>query len=392
MVRGSFMRLWPVLLALSWCFSAHAVQSLDFTIHEEYTSTRALGMGNAFTAVVDDQSAIFYNPAALARRRRSKLRMFLRAGTDADTISLYNDINDATKNSSDSDQIDAITQIIEKHYGDHFFFRAPTLGAMWVWHDWGIAFLPADLSVDIDDHQQIGPTLDVNAYLDSTLAVSYAHQLHWFHQKNLSWGATFKAVHRVFDGKSILAAQLVDGEKVFQGSDADEGLTFDMDVGTLWTPEVPHHGFFRFLRYMRPTFAIVGRNLLDYGFKTNFHLVDPNSGEPPKLQRRFDFGSKFELPHFWVFTPKIAADIRDVGHPNWTLKKGYHLGAEFYWRMYHWWQGHWNVGLNQGYWTAGFGAKLAWFQIDLASWGEEVGTSSNPKESRRYIAELSLDF
>ena len=46
--------------------TSHAASAPDYTIHQEYTSTRALGMGNAFVAVVDDHSAIFYNPAALA--------------------------------------------------------------------------------------------------------------------------------------------------------------------------------------------------------------------------------------------------------------------------------------------------------------------------------------
>ena len=44
------------------------------------------------------------------------------------------------------------------------------------------------------------------------------------------------------------------------------------------------------------------------------------------------------------------------------------------------------------YLTAGFGAKLGIFQLDLATWGEEAGTSSNPVESRRYMLEMSIDF
>src|SRR5262249_45366426 len=150
--------------------------------------------------------------------------------------------------------------------------------------------------------------------------------------------------------------------------DANEGLTFDADFGTLWTPNTKERGWFR------PTFAFVARNIVDYGFKQNFHFLDPHSGEPPKLERRFDFGTKLDLPVFWVFDPHFAFDIRDVGHRNWTWKKGYHVGAELYWKMYNWWKGHWAVGLNQGYWTAGFGARMAIFQIDLASYGEEVGT------------------
>ena len=52
----------------------------------------------------------------------------------------------------------------------------------------------------------------------------------------------------------------------------------------------------------------------------------------------------------------------------------------------------WSAGLNQRYFTAGFGVRFAWFQIDLATYGKEVGTASAPKQDRRYMFELALDF
>ena len=35
-----------------------------------FEGVRPLGMGGAFTAVADDENALFYNPAGLARVRR----------------------------------------------------------------------------------------------------------------------------------------------------------------------------------------------------------------------------------------------------------------------------------------------------------------------------------
>jgi len=371
---------------------AAAVKPLDYTIHEEYVSTRALGMGNAFTAVADDMSAVFYNPAALANRVDSQVRFFIRGGTDASALKLRTQLNDI-KNTPKDQQVQAYSDLIVSHYGDHFYFRAPTIGAIWVKKDWGLAFIPADMNIDIDVHRQIGPMLNVNLYLDSTLALSYAKKVEWFGKdSDLSVGATAKAVHRVYTGEALSAAQLADGSSPWSTSDADEGLTGDVDIGTYWTPKIPVTGWLHWLNYMQPHFAIVGRNLIDYGFKTNFHFIGKDSGEPPKLGRRADFGSKWDLPKFWVFDPHLSADIRDLGDDNWTLKKGSHIGAEFYWKMYSWWKGHWSAGLNQGYWTAGFGARFAWFQLDLASWGEEVGTDSEPHEDRRYIMEMAIDI
>ena len=168
-------------------------------------------------------------------------------------------------------------------------------------------------------HQSAGASLNVNGYNDSTLALSYGHELDWAKGHEISWGMTLKAVYRDYVGEDIQAADLVQGTQIFDPSLADEGLTFDADLGTMWSPPVPEHGFFSFLQYMKPTFALVGRNLIDYGFKTNFHLINKNSGDSPPLGRRVDFGTKWALPHWWVFDSKLAIDERDMGDPNFTF-------------------------------------------------------------------------
>ncbi len=390
------------LLCLGWLVGtlafnptfAHGVpvKSLDFTIHEEYTSTRALGMGNAFVAVADDHSGLFYNPSMLAMREDGHLRMFVRGGTDSKSPGLFKEIKKAGSDAKalpEDQKATPYVNLIQSHYGDNFYYRIPTVGMVWARPGWGFTFIPADLSLDIGVHRQIGPMLNINMYLDSTLGFGYAKKTNWFGNNNeTSWGMLLKAVHRVYVGQALSAGAMADGKSVFDTRDANEGLTGDVDVGTTWKIPV-NHGFFH---YLQPTFAIVGRNLVDYGFKTNFHFIDKHSSEPPKLGRRFDFGTKFDLPKFWVFDPHLAFDIRNVGHPNWTWKKGSHAGMELYWKMFNWWKGHWAMGMNEGYWTAGFGARLAWFHLDLVSFGEEVGTKSQPQESRRYMMEMALDF
>lgn len=383
------MRLFCLIMLLLLGLNSHAqqVKSLDFTIHQEYTSTRALGMGNAFTAVADDHSAMFYNPATLAWRKDGQLRMFLRGGTSPESLELFDEI-DEVSDVPEADQAQAYSDLIVSHYGDHFYYRVPTIGAVWVRPGWGIALLPADLSLDLAVHRQVGPMVNINMYMDTTLAFAYSNKLKWLNKRHqLSWGATIKSIHRIHVGEAISAAQLANGSDVFDTSHANEGLTGDLDLGLYWKP--PASGF---LKYIEPSFAFVGRNLVDYGFTQNFHFIDENSGEPPKLQRRFDLGSKFDLPDFWVFDPHFAFDMKDMGHENFTVEKGMHAGLELYWKMFNWWKGHWSVGLNQMYWTAGFGARLAWFQLDLATFGEEVGTPSAKTESRRYMMELALDF
>lgn len=353
----------------------------DYTIHQEYTSTRALGMGNAFTALADDHSALFYNPAALAVRKDSHLRMFIRAGLDSDVLGMKDDIEKAGSDET------AITKALDKHMDEHVYFRAPTLGGILVRPKWGLAILPADFSVDAAVHKPVAPSLFVNAYLDSTVAFGKATTWHvpWL-QNRLAFGWTGKFIHRAYYSDVIYSTQLAMGEDPVNIDKAAEGYTLDGDIGFLYESKRGEG------KWYQPALALVVRNVFDYGFPKNFKVFNDNPPEPPKLQRRLDLGSKFDLPAFWVFDPKLTIDMRDIGHRNWTPMKGFHAGAEMFWKVSNWWKGHWSVGINQGYLTAGFGGKLGIFQLDLATWGEEVGPSEAKHESRRYIAEMSLDF
>jgi hypothetical protein len=381
MKTNSIIKISILLNLLTAASAWGASQVPDYTIHQEYVSTRALGMGNAFIAVADDFSSMFYNPAALALREDSQLRLFLRGGLDGDILKLNKDIKDAGKDQT------ALQNAIEKHYGEHMYFRAPTIGGVLVRPNWGIAVLPVDLSVDLALHQSLMPSIFVNAYLDTTIAYSHATTWHVPWLKNrLAFGWTAKMINRAFYSDVLQSAQLAQDQDIVNIDRANEGATLDGDIGFIYNPKRSEK------KWYQPGVGVVVRNVFDYGFPKNFGLFNKKGEEPPKLQRRLDIGTKFDLPAFWIFDPKIAIDEKDIFHRNWTLLKGLHIGAEMGWKVANWWKGHWSVGLNQGYMSAGFGGKLGIFQLDLATWGEEVGPSKATHESRRYIAEMSLDF
>lgn len=360
----------------------------DFSIHQHGLSVRALGMGDAFVASVDDYSAIFYNPAALARIEKPQMNLsLLHAGADTKLPKFVDDIGKA----SSSDDVVQMTNLLEQNYGNHFSARLGLLNAYWARPKWAIAFLPVDLSLEMRVAQSVGPQVQVVARQDSTLAYGRGWNVATSSGK-LSLGATAKAIYRGYFNKSINAVELAFDSNLLRGEDAAEGLTFDADFGMLYTPNLSKRGFFSFLQYMKPTFGLTVRNIADYGFKTNLRLLDKNSGEPDRLQRRFDLGSMYELPDWWIWRTRFAADLRNIGHENWTLGKGTHLGAEFLWKVKSWFQGGWRIGVNQGYFTAGFNGDFALFRLDLVTYAQEVGTSSTPKATRIYMAKASLDF
>lgn len=365
---------------------------LNNNIRQNYISPRAMGMGNAFTAIADDHDVLYYNPGGLAFLEQGDLNLKLQA---SGTPALKGFVDDASValNKPESEKPAAVDGVFSRNFGTEFNFR-PVVGGTWVRPGWGIGFIPLDLSLDLGIHQNLGPTLTVEGYQDSTLAFGYGEKINFDlseeedgpMDQELGIGATAKLVYRGYVGKALPAPEFVVNPEYFSKKDADEGLTADVDVGTLWKVKTADYA------YIQPYFSGVVRNVLDYGFKTNLHLLDANSQEPPKLGRRLDLGSRLQGRKFWNLVPAMTFDVKDIGHPYWTWMKGFHFGMEVLWDVSWWLRGGYRIGLNQGYLTAGASATFVWFQLDLATWAEEMGTTNAKKQNRRWVLAASLDF
>ncbi len=374
--------------------AADAKKVVDSGVSQPYVGARALGMGNAFTAVADDHNAIFYNPAGLARKTKSDLRLFFTGSVDPDLLDFVDEADKTISASvTDSEKITNMSNLLQSNFGEFFHARVLGPSVFWTKKNWGVAFIPVNMEFNTKFQNFVaGPGAGIDTNIDSTLALSYAKDVDWLGDNHwLSWGVTGKLVNRIGVNKAFSAADAVVSDEFFDiDKDGREGMTLDFDVGFLWTPKISQSSF---LQYAEPTFSVSVKNILDYGYPIKLGLVSENKDDDPvKLGRRLDFGSAWRLPGFWVFDTVAAVDIRDIGQDNWTFNKSYHAGVEFHWTMKQWWQGHWSVGVNQGYLSAGFGGRIGWFQMDLAFWGEEVGTKSARKEDRRFLAELSMNF
>lgn len=375
--------------------SVTLADSISTTIHHQYQAPRALGMGDAFVAVADDYSALFYNPAGLARREKGQFNGSIGAAGTPGIMDFYKEFNDIDQSSRTTDQKQlAYLQLIEKHYGDVYSSRITALEGIWVRPGWGVGLIPMDLSVEMAMHKQVGPTINATVYADTTLGIGYGRDIADFGFGRLSWGVTGKFVNRGYFSKSLSAIDLASSSEIVKRSDLLEGYTVDADLGLLWTPDIPSEGFMSVMQIAKPTFGAVVRNVAETGFGQSMKLVnkDAQTGKPEKLHRVVDLGSRWEYPDFWIFGGRGVLDIRDLNHPDFSWRKGLHLGFEFDWTVASWWKGNYRVGLSQGYWTAGLSAELGIFNLDLVSYADDVGTKNTPIESRVYALKANLDF
>lgn len=395
--RRDFAVLFSLLLVQIGASAAHAQSGVSRRIHHQYVGPRPLGMGNAFVAVANDYNALFYNPAGLARRDDNEVNLFMDGGLSASFLQFGQEVSKAqATEGTESEKQQAVMEVLQKQYGRSYGIRTNLFGGIWVRPNWGMAILPMDLTIEESLHQSVGPSINATVYLDSTFAMGYAGDFKSFPGGKLSWGITGKAINRGSFSKSVNFLELATDSSIVQASDLREGFGVDADIGFLYTPRIPSTGLVSLLRLTRPTFGLVIRNIAESKFTSNMKLLNSNPAEnalpPEQLYRVIDIGSRWEYPAAFIFGGRGVMDIRDIMHPNFSARKGLHLGFEFDWTVASWWRGAYRFGLNQGFWTAGASAMFTFFNLDLVSYGEDVGTFSTPVENRIYSLRASMNF
>lgn len=368
--------------------SVQAQEGVSTTIHHHYISPRALGMGDAFVAVANDYSGLFYNPAGLARREDGELNLYIDGGISSSFFKMAEDISAASKKGTTE-----VYNVLQSSYGNNYGGRISPLNGILVRPNWGIGVILADITSENTLQQNVGPAVNTTLIMDSTVAFGYADDLKGNYFGRLSWGITGKFVNRGYFSKSINFLEIANDPNAVSSNDLTEGYTVDADLGLLYTPDLPMEGFWAYLKMARPSFGMVLRNALETGFGQSLKLINKNAtGKPEKMYRVIDLGTKWEYPSLWIFSGRGVLDIRDIMHPAFNFKKALHLGFEFDWTVTSWWKGQYRVGWGQGYLSAGLSAMFTVFNLDLVTYGEDVGTYYAPIENRVYALRANLNF
>jgi hypothetical protein len=122
-------------------------------------------------------------------------------------------------------------------------------------------------------------------------------------------------------------------------------------------------------------------------------MVNKNATEvPTKMHRFIDVGSQYKLYAGEDFTIRTMLDFKNILHPEINFNKSFHAGLEFDYSPNTWFKTQLRGGVSQMYYTAGASFLFGVFNIDVATYGEEVGTKSTRLENRVYAAKLGFNF
>lgn len=472
------MKIFGIFITMVLASYSFAAQTVTTKIYNPYSSIRALGMGNAFTAVADDYTLILYNPAGFARKKHNEVQFSLvGAGVSSKTLTLTSDISKASDTQgTDAAKAQAVSDALEKYYGEALGGKIQAIELFWVRNGWGFAFLPMDMTIDMSINRQLGPAIDLNIRGDSTFALGYGKEVY----PNVDAGITLKYVHRVSVEEILPAFELATDPNILSDSRFKEGTKFDFDIGGMWRPnwfdkgeasadvvkadavnpvvtepikeekkpddvkpeekkpeertpqadgepkevmvaqetkpaegpaaaadavavpkniDLPSKDETKKTETVAAnegryplTLAAVMHNVIGSEF-TLSKMVNKNASEvPTKMYRTIDLGSQYMIRDGEDFKIRAMIDLKNLLHPEVNFNKAFHTGFELDYSPSTWFKTQFRMGLNQMYYTAGASFLFAVLNIDIATYGEDVGTAETKKENRVMAAKVGFNF
>jgi hypothetical protein len=323
-------------------------------------SVRALGMGNAYTAVVNNSDAIYYNPAGLAKIKGFRWTI-LDPTLGINNLDSYQDYLDIINDSSDTQSI------INQLYGENVTILLGmksliTMGGF----SFG-AYGVADSNFSINN--PVFPNIDATYRVDYALVAGWGLDLI---PDMLSIGFQSRRINRtggtVPIGVSTIAT--LDSQAI-QDELSRTGIGYAFDLGTTLT----------FPGALKPTIAFSWRDVGNTKFLPTGSSLAPNS---VKQEQIIGLGINYES---LLMDIRPALDFRFLNDGDMQLGKKINLGIEFSWPLI-------DVrgGFHQGYYTLGASFDLWLMRFDVATYGVELGVYPGQLEDRRYMMQISFEF
>lgn len=378
---------------------AGAVPAMASEVPAMIRGTRALGMGDALSAIADDQNVFFYNPAGSVQRTGSMVNFLdvsLTASKDAiDFYKFLKDNENELKNYdtlTDDQKIELVNKIQTEMVPlkPTFGVTAPNVsflsGPMFGGFHWGVGFF-GQVSGSAGFNPIAGPpTLyyDVNADAIPTGNLSMKFKNIPYVPGSFGVGTNVKFIRRGQVSDKEVQTIALDN---YEAPSPQIGRGFGYDFGTLYQPT---------------TRWSVALAVSDFGgTKIKYDALEEKKGYPAKPAHTEEIKARWNTGVAW--TPGrigvesfgiplhdrlvLAADVRDFankeskiianGHLADTAGTHFHLGAE-----YRWWFLRLRTGANQGYFTGGVGIDLPAIKLDYAYYADELspfaGTSRHP--------------
>lgn len=325
------------------------------------SSVRALGMGDAFTTLTDDSSALFYNPAGLAKVAGINWKVFgLRVGASG-----YEAISDIQNLQSDNSG--DFSSAINNLYGKSVWAGAGGSTAIYLPMFAFSIYNHMDALIRIDN--PVYPELYTSVINDYGYALGVGVPVGPFLQTGLALKYIKRTGARVPFGASFVAD--LDPSTIMDNV-TGWGVGYAADAGINVVIPAP---------FVSATFSAVWKNMGETRFRS-----DNEDQEIPSEPNDITLGGGlvFDFP---LVSVAPAVDIRYLNNTDVQLMRKFNFGIEIGLPLLDI-----RGGFREGYYTAGVGVNLGLFQVDVATYGVELGDYPGQIEDRRYALEFTMDL
>lgn len=349
------MYRWILFLFISFfAFSARAQN-----LREMWMSVRAMGMGNAYSGIVDDADALFYNPAGLAKIRGLQWTLFDPA-VGANGIQAY----DAYKTFSGNGTLeDKLREFYGKKYWAHVQLKSTVALP-------GVAlgvFGASDLDLRLENPAY--SKLYLNSFNDYGITGGTAVTLV---PRLLTVGMSLRRTTRIGSAQAIGASSLSSLSTTdIEAQLKNKGTAYAADFGL--NLEIP--------TAFPTTFSFVWKNIGNTQFS---HESGAQAPQGDRNEMIVALATQFELP---IGMLRAAIDYKYISWEPVQMGRKINMGAELDLPALDL-----RAGFHQGYFSYGVGIDLALLRLDVASYGAELGVYPGQYEDRRYMLQLSMDM
>ncbi len=334
------------------------VPSYGVELYEIHRSVRALGMGNAFTAVAQGKDALFYNPAGLAKTTDLAWTIF-DFGLGVNGQEAYDTINGLQDQATYEDKLRSV-------FGKSLWLGGEAISAITGPGFGASVYESFNLSADLSNPAL--PTFDLGLLNDFGFNGGFGFEL----IPGFNVGVVISRISRLGSTVPIGVETLgtVDSDDLLNQI-RNQGVGYGMDLGMSMTMPTS----------MKPTFALTWRNV----GRTSF-TQDSGAARPPSTPDEMILGYSMliDLPGLDI-TP--AVDYRYMNRSDIQLTKKVHFGVEFAFPFIQA-----RAGFHQGYYTLGVGANLGVLDLQVATYGVELGEYPGQHEDRRYLLEFKFEL
>lgn len=379
-----------VLCTLTLFSAKAAAESATLRIPNQMINSRSGSLGGAFTAVADDQNALFFNPAGL-----TFIDETFTALLDAEAAvslgsggigSLIDDVNSAIDLGKKTQSANGISSQIDSYLefgkllSSRTAFLSPSLSSYFVRHRWGIA-MSSRTGLGIGVHANILPEMaDVGLYTDFDVRAAYAHP---FLDGRVSLGiAPYFRTRAQVGAANLTISDVADQSSTFKEPKVGNG--FGMDFGLMVRPVKP----------MAPTFGLAVVNVGDTRLKLasdsflaqSEAFKDKTITSPEPLKQIVNAG--FSLtPIDGAGFVRVSGELREINRPTPAeLKPAGSIEAGFRSSIV---RATGALGWGNGSWSAGIEAR-AFVKLRLATYVESDLLFERKENQRVWVISLGL--